>query len=79
MKLKFIVIITDLMILILLLPAYKEIMDELVAIVESTINTPLEPFEAFVLRGLPIIYLVASLFWIGWGIYRSRNRGGMRF
>lgn len=73
-----ITIIVDLGILFLLMPSYKTIMDELVGVVESVINTPLTPGESFLLYSLPIVWLVASLFWIGWRIFKSRNRGGMR-
>ena len=73
------VVITDLAMLFLLMPAYKEIMDELVAVVESVINTPLTPGEHFMLYALPIVWLIASLFWIGWRIYKSRSTGGIKF
>ena len=72
-----ITIIVDLGILFILMPAYKEIMDELVAVVESVITTPLTPGESFMLYALPIVWLIASLFWIGWRIFK-KNRGGIR-
>lgn len=80
---KIIVIIIDLAMIVLLFPSYKTIMGELQTMVESVIAmgadpVPLTAFEQFVFDSLPIVFLVASLFWIGWGIYRSRS-GGIRF
>jgi len=71
------VVLTDLGMLFLLMPSYKEIMDELVGVIESVISTPLSPGEHFMLYALPIVWLGASLFWIGWRIFK-KNRGGIR-
>lgn len=78
MKRAVVIGILDILILIFLLPSYKEIIEDLQDVVESVIGTPLTDFEAFVFASLPIVFVVATLFWFGWRIFRSRE-GGVRF
>ncbi len=72
-------IVGDLMIIFFLFPAYKEIMDTILGVVESVINTPLTPGENLILYSIPIVWVIASLIHISWRIYKSRSRGGVRF
>jgi len=69
----------DIFIICILFPAYSEIMETLVEVMESILHTPLTPTMSIIFYSLPIVFLAGTFFWFGWGIYRSRNRGGIRF